>query len=73
MDSPERELDRDVAALEQKLATLVARTRALRMANEALRRDLAAANSRNQALAAKVSAARERLDVLLARMPTTVE
>jgi regulator of replication initiation timing len=72
-DSPERELERDIAMLEQKLATLLAHTRALRVANEALRRELAAANARNQALAARVATARERLDALLARMPAAIE
>ena len=39
-------IDRELAALEQKLATLVAHARALRAANAALRRDLAAAYDR---------------------------
>ena len=35
-------MDAEIATLEQKLATLIAHTRALRAANESLRRDLAA-------------------------------
>jgi chromosome segregation ATPase len=71
--TPQSELDRDVGELERKLATLLAHTRALRKANEALRRDLAAASARNQALATRVATARERLDLLLARMPVSTE
>ena len=41
-------MDNDLALLEQKLATLIAHTRALRAANESLRRDLAAAQERNR-------------------------
>jgi len=64
-------LVRDLAGLEQKLATLIAHTRALRAANESLRRELAAANVRNQSLAGRVSEAKQRLDALLARLPET--
>ena len=53
-------LDTELAALERKQASLIAHTRALRAANEALRRDLAAASARNQTLAARVAEARER-------------
>jgi hypothetical protein len=70
---PERDLERDIVALEQRLATLLTHTRALRVANEALRRELAAAQARNHALASRVEAARERLDALLARIPAAVE
>jgi len=63
------EFDRDLAALEEKLATLVAHIRALRAANEALRRDLATANERNYALAERVVAAKQRLETLLTRLP----
>ncbi len=64
-------LVRDLAALEQKLATLIVHTRALRAANESLRRELAAANARNQTLAGRVAEAKQRLDALLARLPET--
>jgi cell division protein ZapB len=67
------DIDRDLAALERKLATLVTHTRALRAANETLRHDLAAAYERNRALAARVAAATERVEALLARLPEAAE
>ena len=66
-------LDEELAALERKQATLIAHTRALRAANEALRRDLLAANARNRQLAERVAEATRRLDALLARLPEEVE
>jgi chromosome segregation ATPase len=62
-------MDKDLAELERKLTTLLAHTRALRVANESLRRDLAAAHERNRDLAARVQQAGVRLDALIARMP----
>ena len=62
-------MESDLALLEQKLATLIAHTRALRAANEALRRDLAAATERNREMTIKVQQAGARLDALIARMP----
>jgi len=62
-------LDTDLALLEQKLATLIAHTRALRAANESLRQDLAAAVERNREMNIKVQQAGARLDALIARMP----
>ena len=52
-------MDKDLAELERKLTTLLAHTRALRAANESLRRDLAD----------RVQQAGARLDALIARMP----
>jgi len=69
----ESAIERDLAALDGKLATLVTHTRALRAANEALRSDLAAAYDKNRALAARVAAATERVDALLARLPESAE
>jgi regulator of replication initiation timing len=66
-------IDRDLAALERKLVTLVTHTRALRAANETLRRELAAAYDKNRALAERVAVATERLDALLARLPEAAE
>jgi chromosome segregation ATPase len=66
-------VSRELASLEQKLATLIAHTRALRAANESLRRELAAANTRNHALAGRVTEARQRLDALLSRLPEPAE
>jgi chromosome segregation ATPase len=66
-------LVRDLVSLEQKLTTLIAHTRALRVANEALRRDLTAANTRNHALTGRVAEARQRLDALCSRLPANAE
>ena len=62
-------MDTDLALLEQKLATLIAHTRALRAANESLRRELAAAVERNREMTIRVQQAGARLDALIARMP----
>ena len=62
-------MDNDLSALEQRLATLLAHTRALRSANEALRNELAEAQQRNRELAQRVAQASARLDALLARIP----
>ena len=63
-------MDKDLSELEQKLATLISHTRALRAANESLRRDLAAATERNREMTIKVQQAGARLDALIARMPS---
>ena len=52
-------MDSEIGQLEQKLATLIAHTRAMREANQSLRRDLAT----------RMHDASARLDELLARMP----
>jgi cell division protein ZapB len=63
-------MDTDLTVLEQKLASLIAHARALRAANEALRRDLGTAQEQNRVLAQRMQAATTRLDALLARLPT---
>lgn len=63
-------MENDLKQLEQKLATLLAHTRALRVANESLRRELAAANERNREMTARLQQAGARLDALIVRMPT---
>jgi len=63
-------MDNDLAALEQRLSTLLAHTRSLRVANETLRNELAQMQARNRELALRVQAATARLDALLARIPT---
>jgi len=63
-------MESDLALLEQKLATLIAHTRALRAANESLRRELAVATERNREMNIKVQQAGSRLDALIARMPS---
>jgi chromosome segregation ATPase len=64
-------IERDLALLEGKLATLVAHASELRTANETLRRDLAAAHDRNRTLSERVAVAAQRLDTLLARLHET--
>ena len=62
-------MDNELTLLEQRLATLIAHTRALHTANESLRDDLAEAQRRNRELAVRVEQATARLDALLARIP----
>lgn len=62
-------MENDLQLLEQKLASLLAHTRALRAANESLRRDLATATERNHEMNVKVQQAGARLDALIARIP----
>jgi hypothetical protein len=62
-------VDNDLSVLEQKLTTLIAHTRALRAANESLRKELAAAHERQRQLAARMEQATARVDALLARIP----
>lgn len=62
-------MDNELALLEQKLSTLIAHARALREANEELRRELAAAQEQNRTLVQRIQAAGSRLDAVLARMP----
>ena len=66
-------LDEDLAALEQRLASLLTYAKALRAANEALRRGLTAAETRNQALSERVAEAKRRLDALVGRLPEPAE
>jgi uncharacterized protein (TIGR02449 family) len=62
-------MDSDLSQLEQKLASLIAHTRALRAANESLRHELATAVERNREMSARAQQAGARLDALIARMP----
>jgi hypothetical protein len=71
--TPGGAIDQDLAALEQRLALLLTHARALGAANEALRRGLTAAETRNQVLSERVAEAKRRLDALLARLPETAE
>ena len=67
------DLDTDLVALEQRLGALIAYAKGLRAANEALRRGLTAAETRNQALSERVAEAKRRLDALVARLPEPAE
>jgi len=71
--TPGAAIESELATLEQKLGLLIAHTKALRAANETLRRDLAAAAARNQTLSERVAEAKRRLDALLARLPEAAE
>jgi hypothetical protein len=63
-------VDNHITALEQKLATLIAHTRALRAANESLRRELATAYEKHRQLALRMEQASARVDALLSRIPS---
>ncbi|HEV2219757.1 MAG TPA: TIGR02449 family protein [Casimicrobiaceae bacterium] len=62
-------MDIELAALEERVESLIAQARVLREANEALRRELAAAQEKNRDLALRMSQASSRLDTLISRMP----
>lgn len=62
-------MDTDLAALEERVETLIAYARELRAANELLRGELLASQERNRDLAARMTQAGERLDALIARIP----
>ena len=66
-------LDAELAGLEQRLNLLIAHAKVLRATNDNLRRDLAAAEARNQVLSERVAEAKRRLDVLVARLPESAE
>ena len=66
-------LEADLAGLEHRLNLLIAHAKVLRATNDNLRRDLAAAEARNQVLSERVAEAKRRLDVLVARLPESAE
>jgi len=66
-------IDSELAALEQRLGLLIAHAKVLRATNDNLRRDLAAAEARNQVLSERVAEAKRRLDALVARLPESAE
>lgn len=66
-------VDSELAALETRLNLLIAHAKVLRATNDNLRRDLAAAEARNQALSERVAEAKRRLDALVARLPESAE
>ena len=66
-------IDTDLAALEQRLNLLIAHAKVLRATNDNLRRDLAAAEARNQVLSERVAEAKRRLDVLVSRLPESAQ
>jgi regulator of replication initiation timing len=62
-------MDSDIAALEQKLAKLLAEYHHARAENESLKRELARAQEAHRTLAARMAAATARLDSLLQQLP----
>jgi len=66
-------IDSELAALEQRLNLLIAHAKVLRATNDNLRRDLAAAEARNQVMSERVAEAKRRLDALVARLPESAE
>jgi uncharacterized protein (TIGR02449 family) len=62
-------MDAELAALEERVETLIAYARELRDANELLRRELLASQERNRDLSARVAQASARLDALITRLP----
>ncbi|MGE5172026.1 MAG: hypothetical protein ACM3JC_16820 [Rudaea sp.] len=62
-------MDAELAALEERVETLIAYARELREANELLRRELLASQERNRDLSARVAQASARLDALITRLP----
>jgi uncharacterized protein (TIGR02449 family) len=62
-------MDADLAALEERVETLIAYARELRATNELLRHELLASQERNRDLSARVAQASTRLDALISRVP----
>jgi hypothetical protein len=62
-------MDAELAALEERVETLIAYTRELQDANEILRRELLALQERNRDLNGRVTQATVRLDALIAKVP----
>ena len=72
-DPSDDAIETELAGLEQRLGMLIAHAKVLRATNDNLRRDLAAAEARNQALSERVAEAKRRLDALVARLPEPAE
>jgi cell division protein ZapB len=62
-------MDRDVAALENKLDQFLAHFEKVRAENRALRERLAGVEAENKALTDKIQSARTRLEALMERVP----
>ena len=62
-------VDTELAALEQRIETMISYLRELRVENELLRSELLASQERSRELTARMTQATERLDALIARMP----
>jgi cell division protein ZapB len=64
-------MDAELTALEEKLAQVVQRLKALRGENRDLRQQLAARTDENARLTEKLNAARTRIEALLKQIPET--
>lgn len=62
-------MDADLSALEDKISQTVSLCRRLRAENAELRQRMAQLANENKRLAEKISGTRERLEVLLKRIP----
>ena len=64
-------MDPELSALEEKLAQVVGRLKALREENRDLRQQVAARADENSRLAEKLAQARTRIEALLKQIPET--
>ena len=64
-------MDSELAGLEERLAQLVQRLKALREENRDLRQQLAARTDETARLGEKLNAARSRIEALLKQIPET--
>ena len=64
-------MDSELAALEERLAQVVQRLKALREENRDLRQQLASRTDENVRLGEKLNAARSRIEALLKQIPET--
>ena len=66
-------MEAELSALDDKIDQLVQLTQKLRRNNSQLRQNLATVQSENKRLSEKVSAAKTRLETLLAQIPDGAE
>ena len=64
-------MDAEISAVEEKLAQLVQRLKALREENRDLRQQLATRTDEGARLAEKLAAAKSRIEALLKQIPET--
>ena len=64
-------MDQEISALEERLALVLARFKALREENRDLRQQLATRTDENARNAEKLTAARLRIEALLKQIPET--
>jgi len=64
-------MDQEISALEERLALVLARFKALREENRDLRQQLAIRTDENARNAEKLAAARSRIEALLKQIPET--